>query len=77
MRELGQRPLVVDDVELANVAPHFRVVLTGQGRFRTEGLTPAVSDYPQRVCDHPHFLEIDQIVDEGLVALMSECHVFD
>lgn len=54
-----------------SVAP---TLLWGRGNV---GLTPAVLHNLHSLCNHAHFLEVDQAVEVGLVALVNEGHVFE
>lgn len=74
MRELEQRLLIVDDVEILDARPHLRAVHADD--FVTWLITLAVTDHSHCVCNHVQFLKVDQVVMKGFISLVDKGDVF-
>lgn len=74
MRELEQRLLIVDDVEVMDAGPHLGAVHADD--FVTWLVALAVADHSHRVCDHVQFLKVDQVVMKGFIPLVDKGNVF-
>lgn len=75
--ELGQCPLVVDHTELPDVTTHLCLVLIGLAYVRIERLASTVPHLSNCVGYNTHFLKVDHIINERLVALVCKRHIFE